>query len=282
MGRFKCGSCEACFSAKETHVECSACHKKYHEKCSKLSDIEFKTVASKSSRLKWFCDLCNKDVENMLDNYDRFRKVSAEISKIKTEMVAKLEEYDKRLLNVETASNKPNNVEQKIVEQVKRSNDEDKEEHELIKAKEQNIIFFNVPESESDIVAERMKSDFELVKTAYNGELNHTDISSMYRVGKKAEKDRPLVIRFNNIEMRNAVLKKSSDLKIKVRNEIKPIYASIDRTNKQREIHKKLVEELKKRKSEGEQNIVIRNNKIVKIFQKENAAQRTTWANLFI
>ena len=81
--------------------------------------------------------------------------------------------------------------------------------------------------------------------------------------------------------MRNAVLKNSSDLKIKVRNEIKPIYASIDRTNKQREIHKKLVEELKMRKSEGEQNIVIRNNKIVKIFQKENAAQRTTWANLF-
>ena len=130
MVKFKCGSCEICFKASEIHVECSACHKKYHNSCSKLSDIDFKTVASKSSKLKWFCDLCNNDVENMLDNYDRFRKVSAEISKMKTELEVKLENFEKRLLIVETASNKSNNVEQKIVDQVNKSNEEDKEENE--------------------------------------------------------------------------------------------------------------------------------------------------------
>ena len=55
--------------------------------------------------------------------------------------------------------------------------------------------------------------------------------------------------------------KASGQLKIRYRNEIRPIYMSIDRTPSQREQHKKLVEELKSRKSNGESNIVIRNEK---------------------
>ena len=104
----------------------------------------------------------------------------------------------------------------------------------------------------------------------------------MFRVGKKQDNiDRPLVVRFKSVDNKLKVLKQTADLKIKWNNEIRPIFASIDRTEKQRKEHNELVKSLKDRKEAGEKNLGIRDNKIVTIFRKENVVQKATFADLF-
>ena len=106
----------------------------------------------------------------------------------------------------------------------------------------------------------------------------------MFRVGKKVEgNNRPLVIKYTSSQLKNKFLKSSGNLKIKTNNEIKPIYIyiSIDRTQNQRAKHRQLVNEMKKRREDGEENLVIRGEKIVQNFQKEEGAKKITWASLF-
>ena len=152
----------------------------------------------------------------------------------------------------------------------------------LIKTKEQNLVYFNFPEKDDGSIAEKMKHDFKLLSKAYNKEIDPKEITNMFRVGKKSGKDRPLIVKYGSMDIKNSYLKSSGYLKIKHEDEIKSVYVSIDRTQKQREKHRKLVEELKTKKQEpGNESLVIRGEKIVQNFQIETGLQRTTWPSLF-
>ena len=280
MSKRKCGSCDKIFARSETNIECNACKRKYHAECTQLNDEEF-NVLSSSRKLKWFCPLCDDDVGNLLTNFEKFRKVSIEIEKMKSENEARLADIEKRLVLCENGKTDLN-VQKEIEQQIKKTSEEDQEEATLIKSKEQNLVYFDLPESANESTSDRMKHDFKLLNEAYSNKLEHKDISNLFRVGKKIDnKIRPLVVKFASLEIRNKVLKSSADLKIKCGNAINPVYMSIDRTQKQREAHKILVEQLKRRRATGEQNLAIRGDKIVKVFQRDTAAQRTTWASLF-
>ena len=278
MPRTKCDQCDTFFSKNEVCLECNACKKKYHEKCSKLSEAEFK-IMTQRTQLKWFCEMCNEDVTDMLNNFEKFRKVSKEIEKMKNDINSKMNDFEKRLISVECSSS-PTSVTNQIEQQVKKTTELDKEEVELIKSKEQNLVYFNVPESDSETPGEKMKHDFKLLNEAHKNEMQHNHISNIFRVGKKTDKIRPLIVKYSSLQMKNDYLKKGGSLKIQYRNEIRNVYMSIDRTMKQREVHKKLVKELKERRENGEENIAIRNEKIVTNFQKQNVAQKVTWASI--
>ena len=140
----------------------------------------------------------------------------------------------------------------------------------MIKTKEQNLVYFNFPEKDDGSVAEKMKHDFNLLSKAYK-EIDPKEITNMFRVGKKSGKDRPLVVKYVSMDTKNSYLKSSGYLKIKYEDKIKSVYVSIDRTQKQREKHRKLVEELKTRKQEpGNESLVIRGEKIVQNCQIES------------
>ena len=278
--RIKCGSCEEVVKKNEHVACCSACKKSFHGNCTNLTEAEFQIACGKS-KLKWFCDMCDSDVTDMLNNFDKFRKVSVYIEKQRAEIDRKMDIMEKRIAGIEvSSSNKA--VGDKIEQQVQKSADDDRKETELIRSKEQNLVFFNVPESDEDNVGERMKFDFNLLSEAYKQELKHDQISSLFRVGKKGEKVRPLIVKFKSVEIKNNMLKKTSKMNIKHDNEVRPIYVAIDRTEKQREEHRKLVSELRERKSRGENDLIIRNNKIVKNFQDASGANRVTWNSLFM
>ena len=274
-----CGSCEETFNKNDKNVDCSACKKKFHPRCTKISESEIAVLLGKCS-LKWYCVFCEPDVEDILNNFEKFKKVSSEISSIKNEIESRFNEIEKKFDQFSTAA--PTSSQNQIITQIQQITTADKNEAELREAKKCNLVYFNVPESDSDDAAERMRHDYKLVSEAYDNQvLRHEEINALYRIGKKNSASRPLVVRFQTINNKEKVQKASGQLKIRYRNEIRPIYMSIDRTPSQREQHKKLVEELKSRKSNGESNIVIRIEKIVPNFPRQNEGQRTTWASLF-
>ena len=201
---------------------------------------------------------------------------------MKAENEVRLSEIEKRLTLCEVA-NQRGDVKKSIEEEVRKSSEKDSEELALIKSKEQNLVYFNIPEKDDESIAERMKHDYKILCEAYDQNIDNKEISSIFRVGKKDDnRARPLVVKFATVDIKNKILKKSGDLKIKRGNENLSVYVSIDRTKDQREKHRKLVEELKKRRREtGDLNLVIRGEKIVQNFPRETGAQRITWASLF-
>ena len=104
----------------------------------------------------------------------------------------------------------------------------------------------------------------------------------MFRVGKKTDTPRPLVVKFSSVDKKKAFLNDSNGLKLHINGREIIIYCSIDRTPSQRAEHKKLVEALKAERDESNDNgWVIRNNKIVKNSQTQRQNPKIRFADLF-
>ena len=279
----QCGSCDEDIKRNENSVLCHTCKNKYPWSCSNLNENECKIMSTKSN-LKWFCQMCENDVSDILNNFEKFRKVSNEIKNMKSDMEVKLKQFEERLVRCEVSSENMRTVSSAVVEsEVERNGDSTKLEYELIESKKCNIVYYNVPESSKNESADRMKDDFDLIKKSYSEtDIAHTDVTSIFRVGKKDDnKARPVVVKYINLETKKRILNGSENLKLLFNNESINIYVSVDRTPKQREEHKKLVTELKQRRDGGETDIVIRNDKIVRNFRKINGTTKIRWTDLF-
>ena len=102
----KCGQCDLNINRSSKTIDCNAYNKPYHENCCDLDENEFKIVSNKKSSLKWFCKLCDSHVNDLLTNYEKFKKVNLAIENIRdelrTEMNKKIENLDERLRKFET------------------------------------------------------------------------------------------------------------------------------------------------------------------------------------
>jgi hypothetical protein len=89
-------------------------------------------------------------------------------------------------------------------------------------------------------------------------------VIDLYRIGiKDVSNTRPIIIRFSRTDKRNEVLR-NRVLPFKKGGKDIQVALAPDRTRQEREEHKQLLAELKKRKTDEEnENLVIRNGKIV-------------------
>ena len=135
--------------------------------------------------------------------------------------------------------------------------------------KANNICIFNVPESTKTTLEESYQEDVEHVKyICEKVEIKKEDVRGLFRIGKtkRLSKPRPIILKLTNEEKKSELLK-LRDLKIKDQN----IYIHPDRTKKEQEDHRLLVSQLRERRERGEENLGIRNGKIMTIlpFRKD-------------
>jgi hypothetical protein len=96
--------------------------------------------------------------------------------------------------------------------------------------------------------------------------LEKDDVKAMYRIGQKNDstKPRPIIIKFSSIDTKIEVLKLRNILYNDLESDHR-IFITPDRTRKEQAKHKELTKILKERRLKGEQNLVIRNGKIVQL-----------------
>ena len=168
---------------------------------------------------------------------------------------------------------------------------EEKEEEKRIEERENNLIVYGIPEQHEDS-REQIKEDYYSITNLYKDRIKicKEDIINITRLGSKKENQiRPIRICFECSDIRTRFLRNNKNLVIydeefpkctasfcNLEESHKHIYISTDKTKQQRETEKELREELKKRKSQGETNIIIRNYKIIKA--TESAHPR--WADI--
>ena len=164
---------------------------------------------------------------------------------------------------------------EKMLKETIKIQKEEKEEQVRIENKKNNLIIYGLPENKA-IEAEQMLTDFKALRDLYKDrvEIKENDIVDIKRLGKPKESGfRPLRIVLKDIEQRNIILRNNKYLKLeddeyelcncKFPSKHIHIYLTDDKTKKQQEADKTLREELKERRNGGEENIIIRNGKIV-------------------
>lgn len=127
-----------------------------------------------------------------------------------------------------------------------------------------NVVVHNLQESVGTYT-EQAEEDAAMVRRIIKEELKLVvRTTKAYRVGKKRE-DRPrlLIVTFENMDMKTEVLKQSRRLKDST--EWNNLYLTPDLTWSQREDLRKVREELARRRESGEENLVIRNFRIIKL-----------------
>ncbi len=146
--------------------------------------------------------------------------------------------------------------------------------------RKRNIIFFNIPESKSKDMNERVKHDKEEAKEITkicSATIKKDDMLKAKRLGKIPDDDkpRPLLIEVSSDEKKRALFKNLSKLQ-NAPDKYKTVSVRNDLTKKQREQEKTLREEAKKKEQEdsGEAKFKVRgppwDRKIVKLPTKKS------------
>ena len=155
-----------------------------------------------------------------------------------------------------------------------------REEEKRIEDKEKNLIVYGVPEDIEVSKAEQMKADYNTISKLYLDKvgLATKDIVQITRIGTvttNTNQIRPIKLTFANMDKRLEILHNNKNLILdgdfdmcdasfcQDKAKHKHIYVTTDKTTLQRETEKKLREELKARKAQGETDLIIRNYKII-------------------
>lgn len=139
-----------------------------------------------------------------------------------------------------------------------------KEKDELEK-KKLNVILFNVPEKDEGTLSERNAHDLNSVMAVQEAVKTKLPVKEVRRIGRKQPyKVRPLVVKFSSTEERNEVLRSAYNLRDYKEQDgfLRSVSIQPDLTRKQQEVNKVLVEELKRRRGNGEK-VIIRRGKVV-------------------
>jgi len=133
------------------------------------------------------------------------------------------------------------------------------EEEMEIERRKYNLIFHGIAEDET-------MSDGDIVRhvVAQGLKLDHTrHIEDIARIGKAAEgKIRPIRVKVRTLESKKEILQRAKNLKDE--NSLKKIYITPDLTRKQQEIDKKLRDNLKRIRNDGEPTAKIQGGKVIK------------------
>ena len=127
-----------------------------------------------------------------------------------------------------------------------------------------NVVLHNVPEPAGETYAQRVEQDKATFKEIIRDGMHlNVNATKAYRVGRPThDKPRLLIVGMENAEVKIDVLKLAPQLRDT--GDWMNIFITPDLTWKEREEGRRLREELRKRLSEGEQNLIIRRGRIVR------------------
>ena len=274
-----CVSCNK--KADDDAIECQWCSRWEHKVCAKISSEQYLLLDSTPLNIMFFCSSCASRVPQALTIVDRFQVFENNIVSVVKKSIASqfTTSYESTQLNnayhklqksVDEMSTRINNLSQQNnnlqmeIDTASESLSSSVESRPVLSTvlpssaamsiadeladrerRKNNIIVYNFPEasdhqSDKDSFADFCNSVFK-----HNGNVNR-----MLRLGKKVpNKHRPLLLGFENYEHKGLLLSRAHLLRHS--DQYNDVFIAPDRTKFEREKYRKLVVELKERRSIG-------------------------------
>ena len=203
-------------------------------------------------------------------NPEKLEKMNKEIEEIKRMKEQNLEEGDLVLKKDLEAVRKE--IVSRGVEEIRREKREEGKMMEMIgerveemerERRKKNVMIFNLRELELDEATEGYREDEENIGVLLLEEMGVEDIQieKIIRLGKKNERNRPLLVRLRDEKSRGEIMKRSSRLRRSIR--FFKVYITKDMTESERENDKKLRNELREKRGRGGASFVIRKGRVM-------------------
>lgn len=240
-----CGSCSRLVTDEDDAILCDICEFWHHIECEKVDENVYQFLQQNAnSAIQWYCQKCNRTAKAFLKSLsdvklrqtqleERFDRLDASTNK-KLQDFIKKEDLSTLTVGSQTTSEIVGLALDEIYERERRAD---------------NLMFFNVKESNSDIVEERKEHDMNEIGSICNAlEVDITGkVKKATRIGKKIENQcRPLKVLVNDIGAKRMIKSKAKNL----RNHptLKNVFISSDLTPLER---KQVMEKKKTRKEQA-------------------------------
>ena len=249
----------------QIHWYCKHCNVGAHKVVSLLSNISSRqdNLEKEIGSMK----IAQEETEKEVQELSHKMKTKVDKDVLEKSLIEHTEELREEIRHIGKNINElpQGSVEDKIAETISAKVNEVNREQEDRKRRECNVIMYNIKEATEEGWEARQTS----TKKEIHKVLSHIEASPVVvkfnRLGKfdrEQQKPRPLRVAMKEKDMARDTIKKARRLK-DAKEPLKDVFISYDRTPKERENRRKLVEELKERKSQGEENLKIVGENIV-------------------
>ena len=271
LAAWQCIVCDVpCDDGEDDSIECFLCKNWAHKECCGLDEDIFLSLSNpKQQNLQWICKPCLDKSSEPQSRFDNMMDKLLDLIPLIHSLSSRLENIEKGLMGEK--------LEEKIEEVVDRKLAEIMEEQREVEKRKKNLIIVNLKESTQTEFEERKKEDLAAAKILLGKlvTLESDDLVEPVRLGKVGgNRPRMLRVTVKSEEKKKEIIRKAPELNKGVTINDKRIYVNSDYTQKQREKNKELRAEKQKRMNEGEENLVIRNGKIVSLKSKQSGRLR--------
>lgn len=257
-----CGGCKIATKASDEAVQCDNCNHWFHVRCSGISSEAYSHL-TKLESFDWSCDKCKNEIKVLKEENDRMKEENLKLRRENESLKDRLNTLEKRLedLKIELKSD----IVSEVMKEIKEAEDK--------KSREGNLIIYNVPESEAATSKDRRSHDENMCEKLFvegvRIDKQDFNMTNVIRLGKitpdqQNEKPRPILVKFQNSRQKWNILKNAKNLKGYENNGMNRISIVPDLTIKEREIDRKLRNDLKAKKDMGENDWYIKGGKLVK------------------
>ncbi len=298
-----CFKCKVQFTRDDDKlIQCERCEKWQCAGCCGYSDTEYRLLTNRP-QLHWFCEVCqpqamhavqaDKDIEERCNLY--LSRMTIRVTAIELNMESKadrttvdavksrvqqLEETIQKMQERTGTGNRNEMGENEQNVQTKTSVqdlDAKVRQHVVDLEKDQaekdrrkaNVIMYDVPKSNEDEGIRRKQKDTEAVAEILRSIGHDIQTRTVNRIGKREEgKTRPLRVVFQGEAEKADALRKVRELRLSEDRENKQlgdcVHMAPDRTIKERATWRRLKTELDMRTKNGETDLIIRNDRVIK------------------
>ncbi|KAJ8020545.1 hypothetical protein HOLleu_08693 [Holothuria leucospilota] len=277
--RDKCGDCGAVVNKDDKGIQCELCELWFHASCQNILESQYQALVEDSKNdspvLHWFCCYCNRSAVKILNGLMRMQQ---QIDDLQQEVQAS----GSRLNDIEAGKftdNMSSAVGEIASKKVMESSQAVRRDVLDMEKRRMNAVIFGLSESGSGDPEIRKSHDAEAI-TELLGKLNINTIrpTHLFRIGAVKErpqgslvKPRPLKLVFQSEWEKQEVMSKFIDCKKAKSNYVAELTIGHDKTKWEQEEYNKLKAELTARLDRGEQDLVIRDLKIVSRFRRQQS-----------
>ena len=242
-----CAKCDGVIHDLVKALQCEFCSEWVCLHCTEMPEPVYDAIMDNNiPNFIWTCDRCVNAVPTIKNLTNMLQGVK--------------QEQEESRVQMNQLNTRVERLEESIDDKVQKAIDNYRERE----ARKFNVIIHNICEPTSEEAADRKVEDREqVVDMIENGlDVEQVEIQSIVRLGKKIEgKSRLTKVTLDSVKSKRELLNNAK----KLRNSEKwgRVYITPDLSPHEREENKKLREELRKRRNEGESGLVIRRGKII-------------------
>lgn len=243
----ECGNCQRPVRESENGLQCDGCDIWYHAGCERIP-VEMYKMYKKYKEELWFCQACKPTVKQYIR---KMRDIEAK----QQDLIARVEQLEKGTINKD------------IDGLVQNITVEEMEEREDRKRRKNNIVLYNLPESDEADPKEREREDNKMCEDLFTNHLKvaGVEIDKVIRLGRKVDhRNRPVLVKLQQDGKKWDILSNAECLKNETNLVWKKIGIAPDMTKRQRDQNKKLREELQEKRNRGERGWYIKQGQLMR------------------